>query len=361
MNYTISFTVKVSTHNQYFENQGIMTSRDLNDIISTLRLFLTELVNHGGNVDSVSSILERCGRNVNYVIVWEDRLVINGMDGFFTIYRNGRKLKRIDKLGRDVSLRFVVNNREVIGILEVLSEEDVINISKRLSKNLILHDLYSDKGLVRDNNEDSALSISIKLCTPHGVKSWHVLAVADGVGGFEAGERASLYMIRNLLDYSPIISNDNPFKVFESIINRTHMEIQEYARYLGKSCGTTFTGCLITNNEMYIAHIGDSRVYIIDDYGIEQITMDHKVDAHTISQAVGVTINRIDMYGPINLKKNSYLLLTTDGLTDLVSNEEIYQIVMRFRYPKLITRKLVDLANEKGGTDNITVITAKII
>ena len=67
------------------------------------------------------------------------------------------------------------------------------------------------------------------------------------------------------------------------------------------------------------------------------------------------------MYGPINLEKNSYLLLTTDGLTDLVSDEEIYQVVMRFRYPKLITRKLVDLANEKGGTDNITVITAKII
>ena len=217
----------------------------------------------------------------------------------------------------------------------------------------------TDKGIVRANNQDSYAAGELS-----GGAAWAV--VCDGMGGAAGGNIASSEAVKTIS------------RAMESAICRANAFLLDMAQE-DKSLtgmGTTCVAVLIIDGTAYIAHVGDSRVYVIPkDGALRQITRDHSYvqelvengsitqdEARTypgkniITRAVGIEENlRVD-FSEVTLDQDDVLLLCTDGLTNFVSDEEIAEIIVsstNFEYAE----KLVQAANEHGGGDNITVVT----
>lgn len=233
----------------------------------------------------------------------------------------------------------------------------------------------TDTGKVRTNNQDYFLAGELN----NGV-TWAI--VCDGMGGAMGGNVASETAVRIISE--KLISgyhegmNDNSVKLLMmSAIEAANASV--YSKSTNdeslKGMGTTVVAAIINQDTVYLAHVGDSRIYIISSDSIIQMTTDHSVvqmmiengeitpeEAKThpkknvITRALGVEESiRID-YSQEIFNENDILLLCSDGLTNYVSDEEIKKICLendRF----LLADKLVDAANEKGGGDNITVVT----
>lgn len=233
----------------------------------------------------------------------------------------------------------------------------------------------SDVGRIRENNEDSLLVIQ-----EHS-PDYCVFAVADGMGGHQAGEVASAMAIEGL----------KKFFVKQNIINKTYQKSEHIQKLINNinsniynvslekpelhGMGTTLTSVLYRQNQLYISHIGDSRVYRINDEGIEQLTEDHSLVAgliregtitkeqarshpqkNVITRAIGTDLNvKSDTYH-YTLQDEDIILLCTDGLSNLVSESEIKHIIESNVDLQEAANSLVQLANAKGGTDNITLI-----
>lgn len=138
--------------------------------------------------------------------------------------------------------------------------------------------------------------------------------------------------------------------------------------------GTTVVGVIVKENIAYIAHVGDSRCYVWREEQLEQLTVDHShvedllregiitaeeakhhPDKHKLSRAIGVEeFVEVDLL-TYPLQENEKLLLCTDGLTNMVSDDDIFQIIKKNESSKRECEKLVELANLAGGRDNITV------
>jgi protein phosphatase len=247
----------------------------------------------------------------------------------------------------------------------------------------LLSGAKSDKGMQRSNNEDSISLIRQELA---------VLAIiADGMGGAVAGERASRIAVetvqKHLLSY--------PFETLsdlESIPDDVILDlIVEAVRHANENIireavqepelqgmGTTLTLALARGREVVFAHVGDSRAYLIDGYdrSLVQITRDHSLvqallDAGHISpqeaehhamrnvlyRALGqIPDLDVDLISGVALNPGDRILLCSDGLTLHVSAEEIRAVALADDDPERIAAKLVDLANQRGGRDNISVI-----
>lgn len=232
----------------------------------------------------------------------------------------------------------------------------------------------TNKGKVRDINEDNYLLTENK--------SYILYAVADGMGGHNAGEIASEIAVNSLKELFE--KHDENLKV-PTFINKSIIYANEKIReeagkndnYLGM--GTTLTMAVIDKNEntLYVANVGDSRVYLISKDSIRQITSDHSLVAEFVKQgkitekeaeshpkkniitrALGTNHEVAADIFEIEIEKNSKLMLCSDGLTNHLDNEEILKIINSNN--ENYAEKLIDMANKKGGTDNITVIIAEI-
>lgn len=205
--------------------------------------------------------------------------------------------------------------------------------------------------------------------------------IADGMGGYNAGEVASKMAVQAAKEY--IYNNFEKSKATkEDIINLINNSIlyandvvykksQEKKELEGM--GTTLDVCLIYNNKIYIGHIGDSRVYRIRKDFMRKITKDHSyvqtlIEDGTITKeqayhhpkknmltkALGCMAKvEPDVYVKTFIN-DDILIMTTDGLTNMIKEDEIYNIIKE--NPKESYKKLVEKANENGGYDNITVI-----
>jgi serine/threonine protein phosphatase PrpC len=139
--------------------------------------------------------------------------------------------------------------------------------------------------------------------------------------------------------------------------------------------GTTFIACSIEDGRLLTANVGDSRVYISDEDGIRQVTRDHsyvgellrsgKIDEeearvhprrHYITRAIGAEEEVKPDFFEEDLKPGSKVLLCSDGLTDMLSDEEIRAILTDGRTVSEECQELIDSANDKGGRDNVSVI-----
>ena len=235
--------------------------------------------------------------------------------------------------------------------------------------------LKSDIGLVRSTNQDA--------CTGgvfSGDAAWAV--VCDGMGGANGGNVASetaVKVIRDKLTSGYHIGmNDNSVKnLIVSAIEAANMTLFSMARNNEElsGMGTTVVLAVRNTDTLYISNVGDSRIYIVSDSGITQVTTDHSVvqimldrgeispeeakdhpKKNVITRALGVDPDvRID-YSQEQLNENDIVLLCTDGLTNYVDDETILEICKTEDKYK-IADKLVELANENGGGDNITVVT----
>jgi PPM family protein phosphatase len=207
-----------------------------------------------------------------------------------------------------------------------------------------------------------------------------LLAVSDGMGGAQAGEVASALVIdtitREIGQAPPDASRD---KTLTSAIERAHEAVREQGKRDHARMGATLTALFVRAGRAYIAEVGDSRAYLLRSGAIAQVTHDQSMvqlmidsgvmspeDAsnsplrNVILQAMGHQKQLKIAVGRIDLRDRDCLLLCSDGLTGLVSDDEIRDIVLSSKQPELAVPKLVALANERGGNDNITVIVAGI-
>ncbi|MEG0371111.1 MAG: Stp1/IreP family PP2C-type Ser/Thr phosphatase [Clostridium sp.] len=226
-------------------------------------------------------------------------------------------------------------------------------------------------GMVRDINEDSILSFK--------TDKYYLLIIADGMGGHKAGEVASLLGVESIKFF--IENNFDDFEQKGELIRESiliaNKNIYERSIALEKlnGMGTTITAVLIVNDNIYIGHVGDSRAYILKDNRFSQITEDHsyinellkkgaitKEEAqmhpmkNLITRAVGT-----DKYIVIDVYKGKIdtgdiIIICSDGLTRHVNDEEISSILTN---KENSTEYLLDLANSRGGKDNISIIVAR--
>lgn len=231
----------------------------------------------------------------------------------------------------------------------------------------------TNKGLMRENNEDNLIV--------EESDRYNLYAVADGMGGHKAGEVASSIAIDTIRDYFKKSSRKEDFKapsfIIESI-EAANGRIREEA--LNKDecsgMGTTITMAVVdlSLNTAYIANVGDSRAYIIKNDEIIQITEDHTYvnellkdgkitpeeakhhpKRNVITRAVGSEeYVQADIF-EIELFDNDVILLCTDGLTTHLSDEKILNTIKEYGCPESV-QILIKLANDNGGTDNITII-----
>lgn len=230
--------------------------------------------------------------------------------------------------------------------------------------------LVSDIGLRRALNEDCASYLE--------ETNFKIYVVADGMGGHNAGEVASKMAAERIVDYIKYnFSKMDDKELITRAIEEVNREIFNFSMTNDKlnGMGTTVTACLITKNNIYVANVGDSSCMGIKNGMIKKITKDHSlvqelVDSGTISEveaanhpkkniitrALGTSLNVcVDVFEVMN-REYEVLLLCSDGLTNELTKDEILEIVISKETYEDMANKLVDVAKEKGGRDNITVL-----
>ena len=204
----------------------------------------------------------------------------------------------------------------------------------------------------------------------------NLFIVADGMGGHRAGDYASRRATEIIVESIEKDSSDNPIRVIREAVEKAnsyvYREAMENEAYSGM--GTTTVACTIVEDTLYVANVGDSRLYLIDDE-ISQITKDHSLveemvrigeidraaarthpDKNIITRAVGAAEDvRIDFFD-ITLKKGDRILMCSDGLSNMVEDEQLKEILKSRNSLEDGARCLVEAANENGGKDNIAVI-----
>ncbi len=232
----------------------------------------------------------------------------------------------------------------------------------------------TDTGLVRDHNEDSYSLLTLE--------DKSLFVVADGMGGHDSGEVAS----RTAADTVCRVvqqehkRHDDLLPLVERAIREANKEVRQQGLEKSSDMGTTLSVALISNNTAYIANVGDSRVYWMENGSISQITTDHSlvaklVDAgkltkeearvHPRANLLYRTIGtdesiKVDVFR-VNLKKGGTLLLCTDGLWGEVTDEDIRRICDGTANAEEAAEMLVRTANGRGGKDNITAVVVKIV
>jgi protein phosphatase len=241
--------------------------------------------------------------------------------------------------------------------------------------------LATDVGRVRSGNEDSILCEPLEsvLVTERGL----FCAVADGMGGHAAGEEASSMAVKVARDsfYEGSPSGADPLEALRLAVANANLAVYEAgAGKTGRDhMGTTITAAVLFNHRMVVGHVGDSRCYLVQGNGIRQVSRDHswvaeEVEAgrmtpeqarvnprrNIITRALGLRPDvDVDAYEAI-LEPGDTVVICSDGLHGLVGEEEIVSHVRRLR-PADAVDSLVQLANERGGPDNISVVVARVM
>lgn len=229
--------------------------------------------------------------------------------------------------------------------------------------------LISDVGKRRPVNEDYA--------DYHETDEYKLFIVADGMGGHNAGEIASKLATEIILEY--IKDNWNTFKedcILENAIKASNKKVLSVSNKDEefKGMGTTIAACLITESDIYVANVGDSACFMLEEQKLIKVTKDHSLvqellDSGSITEEEASTHPRkniitravgayeevmVDIFKLPKVMKNKYLLCS-DGLLNEVTNDEIENILNNYDNEEA-AKQLVTLANEREGRDNITVL-----
>jgi PPM family protein phosphatase len=244
----------------------------------------------------------------------------------------------------------------------------------------------TDVGKVREHNEDTiGVDADIGL-----------LVLADGMGGYNAGEVASgiavktiMSLVQEAYEHQDLTAPDpetgltRPTIILRDAIARANKIIHQTAKTQPQceGMGTTVVACIFHDNRVSVAHVGDSRLYRLRGNRYEQVTLDHSLlqelvdrgfyspaeaqratNKNYVTRALGVepTVDvEIHEY-PVN--KGDYYLLCSDGLSDMVEDDDIHLTISTFGVNLETTaRQLIQLSNDNGGRDNISIVLAHII
>jgi protein phosphatase len=239
----------------------------------------------------------------------------------------------------------------------------------------------TDVGRQRSNNEDSFLYWE-PASDEEFRRKGRLAIVADGMGGYEGGQEASRLAVETVRHVYENDFTDDPQLTLIAAFESAHQNIQRYAlehpEFYGM--GTTCTALAIVDRHLYFAHVGDSRLYRIRGGTLNRLTRDHSYvgrlvesgivrseDAeshpqrHILTAALGSGKDVVPHISerPLPLEKGDDLLLCTDGLWGLVSDHELARIVQS-NSPADACSRLVGLALERGGPDNITLLILRV-
>lgn len=240
----------------------------------------------------------------------------------------------------------------------------------------------SDVGMRRQTNQDN-MSVALASSYQHWQEKGHLFIVADGMGAHAAGELASKLAIDHIPHLYARFNEGSAGQCLQQSmvganteINRRGMANEEF-----HNMGTTCSSLLLLPQGAVVGHIGDSRVYRLTGGRLEQLTFDHslvwemkaagqlteaeeksgKIPKNVITRSLGPYPDcKVDLEGPFPIKPDDTFLLCSDGLTGVITDSEIASI-LSIMTPDEAVRVLVDLANLRGGPDNVTVVIAKVL
>lgn len=230
----------------------------------------------------------------------------------------------------------------------------------------------TDVGKKRDVNQDYIY------CEENPIGNLpNLFIVADGMGGHNAGDFASRFCVDTVTDQIKKSKRKTPVGILEDAIKTANEELLLKAEEQSEldGMGTTLVAATIFNDTMYVANIGDSRLYVINDQ-IKQITEDHSLveemiktgelprkearfhpNKNIITRALGSNKYVSPDYFEVSIKEGDMVLMCSDGLSNMIDDEEIMNIVIEYSEDvELIGKKLIEKANEYGGKDNIAII-----
>ena len=208
----------------------------------------------------------------------------------------------------------------------------------------------------------------------------NLFIVADGMGGHKAGDLASRFTVETLINNIKNSSSDNPITIInDAIVNANTLLLEKAAEsedYEGM--GTTLVVCTIIGESMYVANVGDSRLYLYDGK-LSQITRDHSLveemvalgrlnrdEARThkrknvITRAIGGGKEVMADFFEAELTAGNRIIMCSDGLSNMVDDGEIEQILSLNLPIEDKAKRLIDMANESGGADNIAVVIVEL-
>ena len=229
----------------------------------------------------------------------------------------------------------------------------------------------TDTGRKRELNEDYVFASE----KPVGNLP-NLFIVADGMGGHNAGDYASDFTVKTLVEEIENSFEKNPSIIFQKAIGVANQKLREIAAddLSKRGMGTTVVAATCMGRYLQVANVGDSRLYVVNDT-IQQITTDHSYveemirrgslqrenarsnpNKNIITRAVGAKNDiQVDIY-VVELKPGDLLLMCSDGLSNMLEDEEMRMIIKRQRDIVEMAEELVKAANENGGKDNISVI-----
>lgn len=237
-------------------------------------------------------------------------------------------------------------------------------------------------GKVRSNNQDSCVFNELVLQSKSEQKdnnfdlqSRHMFGVFDGMGGLLYGERASLIAAKTAASFFSKSGDIMPESLLNNIFFRANELIcEEMQNNVKGRMGTTASLVLYENNYFYLCNIGDSPIFLIRNGNIQQISMEHTEREmyemaygsdyvhnrkYRLTQHLGLPEDEKQIkpyFVSDKIVRGDIFLLCSDGLTDMVSNEEIIDIVQTTSSSSNISKRLMNTALENGGKDNITII-----
>jgi protein phosphatase len=252
-------------------------------------------------------------------------------------------------------------------------------------KGKLAHVECTDVGKVRDHNEDT-------IGAQPDIGLW---VLADGMGGYNAGEVASGIAVKTVIELvtqackterrGEIESGTGYMRqtiVLRDAIHRANKVINQTAQSQPQceGMGTTLVASLFYDNKVSIAHVGDSRMYRLRGNRFEQITMDHSLlqelvdrgfysqeeaqrstNRNYVTRALGVEANVEVEVQEIEVQKGDFFLMCSDGLPDMVEDEDIHLTISTFANDvRTVGEQLIKLTNDNGGRDNVSVILVRV-
>ncbi len=242
----------------------------------------------------------------------------------------------------------------------------------------------SDVGRKRRRNEDAYWIADTEFCGRSDVLPIGICVLADGMGGHEKGDVASTTATRIVAGYVtreflvPFIVNheqDTNLTPISEVLVRAIETANVIVSRQAPNSGTTLTVALVLTNRVYLAHVGDTRAYVLSQGALRQITQDHSLKAQiearvkTDPNVDTLQVNRNILYKALGQEQSvevdtylhdlppaSCLLMCTDGLWDKVPEGEILDTMCEASTPAAAVQQLIDKANQTGGDDNITAI-----
>ena len=252
-------------------------------------------------------------------------------------------------------------------------------------KGKFVHVEVTDVGKVRDHNEDA-------IGSQPDIGLW---VLADGMGGYNAGEVASGIAVKTIIEQvaaacktakrAEIETGTGYMRqtiVLRDAVLRANKVINQTAQSQPQceGMGTTLVACLFYDNRVSIAHVGDSRLYRLRGNRFEQITMDHSLlqelvdrgfysqeeaqrstNRNYVTRALGVEANVDVEIQEAEVQKGDYFLMCSDGLPDMVEDEDIHLTISTFNNDvRTVGEQLIKLTNDNGGRDNVSVILVRV-